>query len=68
MFTDLPFLHDLSLLFFVAIRHHIERRLIYFAACATGHGNAIKHAEYEVRLKELLACRLGNVGEKSQTG
>ena len=54
MFTDLPFLHDLSLLFLVAIRHHIERRLLYFAACAAGHGNPIKRAEYDERTKELL--------------
>ena len=59
MFTDLPFLHDLSLLFLVAIRHHVERRLLYHAACATGHGNAIKRAEYDVRLKALLTLPLG---------
>jgi hypothetical protein len=59
IFTDLPFLHDLSLLFLVAIRHHVERRLLYFAACATGHGSAIKRAEYELRMKALLALSLG---------
>ena len=58
MFTDLPFLHDLSLLFLVAIRHHIERRLLYSAACATGHGNAIKRAEYDIRVKALLTLPL----------
>jgi hypothetical protein len=59
IFTDLPFLHDLSLLFLVAIRHHIERRLLYFAACAMGHGSAIKRAEYDLRMKALLALPLG---------
>jgi hypothetical protein len=59
MLTDLPFLHDLSLLFLVAMRHHIERRLLYLAACATGHGNAINRAEYDVRLKELRTLPLG---------
>jgi hypothetical protein len=59
MFTDLPFLHDLSLLFLVAIRHHIERRLLYFAACATGHGNPIKRSEYDLRMQALLKMPLG---------
>lgn len=60
MSTDLPFLHDLSLQFLVAIRHDIERRLLYFAVCATGHGKAIKRAEYDSRLKALLAMPLGS--------
>lgn len=59
MFSDLPFLHDLSLLFLVAIRHHIERRLLYFAACATGHGNPIKRAEYDQRIRALLKMSPG---------
>jgi hypothetical protein len=59
MFTDLPFLHDLSLLFLVAIRHQIERRLLHFAACATGHGNPIDRAEYDKRLNALHTMSLG---------
>jgi hypothetical protein len=64
MFTDLPFLHDLSLLFLVAIRHHIERRLLYFAACATCHGNAIKRSDYDQHMKALLSLPLGKRGKE----
>jgi hypothetical protein len=54
---DLPFFHDLSLLFLVAIRHHIERRLLHFAACASGHGNPIEGSEYDRRVEELRAMK-----------
>jgi hypothetical protein len=53
-FTDLPFLHDFSLLYLVALRHHIERRLLYYAVCATGHGRPIKRATFVKRQRELL--------------
>src|SRR5450755_3909628 len=46
MFTDLPFLHDLCFLYLVAVRHHVERRLLFFAACATEHGKPITLREY----------------------
>ncbi|MGH9444355.1 MAG: hypothetical protein ACRD3O_01235 [Terriglobia bacterium] len=34
VFTDLPFLHDVCILYLVAVRHHIDRRLLFLAACA----------------------------------
>jgi hypothetical protein len=59
MFTDLPFLHDLCILYLVAVRHHIERRLLFFATCATGHGNKIKRADFERAQRSLLALPQG---------
>lgn len=53
MFTDLPFLHDLCLLYLVALRHHIERRLFFFAVCATRAGKPIKKATFYRRQREL---------------
>ena len=67
MFTELPFLHDLSLLLLVAMRHHIERQLLYLAACAAGHGNTINRNEYDVRLKELLTLPLGETLERNRS-
>jgi hypothetical protein len=55
MFTDLPFLHDLCILYLVAVRHHIERLLLFYAACALGHGNKIQRSEFEAEQKILLA-------------
>jgi len=59
MFTDLPFLHDLCILYLVAMRHHIERRLLFLATCALGHGKKIKRSEFEGEQKILLAMPHG---------
>jgi hypothetical protein len=59
MFTDLPFLHDLCILYLVAVRHHIERRLLFQATCALGHGKKIKRSECEAEQKILLAMPHG---------
>lgn len=58
VFKHLPFLHDLFLLFLVAIRHDIERSLLFLAACATDHGNPITRAEYDQRMNELQTMQL----------
>lgn len=59
MFTDLPFLHDLCVLYLIAVRHHIERRLLHFATRATEHGSRIKKSDYESRQKQLLTLPQG---------
>ena len=43
---DLPFLNDLCLLVFVLLRHRVERRLIYLAACAGHAGHPMNRATY----------------------
>lgn len=53
-FKDLPFLRDLSLLYLVALRHDIERRLLFYAVCATGHGRPIKRTTFVRRQRTLL--------------
>ena len=58
IFTDLPFLHDLCILYLVAIRHHIERRLLFLATCAIDDGHKIKRSEFESRQKTLLDMNL----------
>jgi hypothetical protein len=68
MFKDLPFLHDLSLLFLVAIRHHIERRLLFLAACATDHGNPITRDETTEACENFKRCNWGKDGRLSKTG
>jgi hypothetical protein len=57
--SDLAFLHDLSLLYLVALRHHIERRLLFYAVCATGHGKPIKRATFVKRHRVLQKLHMG---------
>jgi hypothetical protein len=53
LFTDGPFIGELCLIFLVAIRHHIERQLLHFAACAADNGRRINRAQYRTRVDEL---------------
>lgn len=57
MFTDLPFLHDLCVLYLIALRHHIERRLLFFASCALRGGKRIKHSEFKSERDKLRAMK-----------
>lgn len=57
LFTDAPFISELCLVFLVSLRHHVERRLLHFAACAADAGQPIKRADYEERVEELLYLR-----------
>lgn len=57
LFTDAPFISELCLVFLVALRHHIERRLLYFAACAVDAGQPIARVDYEKRLADMLRLR-----------
>ena len=42
-----------AIVFLVALRHHIERRLTLFAACAADAGRPIARQEFSARMKEL---------------
>ena len=53
LFSDAPFVREFCLLVLVGVRHHIERRLLHFAACAADGGNPIKRKGYEQRLNHL---------------
>ena len=53
LFYDAPFLNELCIVFLVALRHHIERRLTLFAACAADAGRPITRQEFSARMKEL---------------
>jgi hypothetical protein len=53
MFTDLPFLHDLCLLFLIAVHHQVERRLLYLAARVTADGKILTSNEFQKRRTEL---------------
>jgi glutathione S-transferase len=61
LFTDAPFIGDLCLVFLVALWHHVERRLLHFAACAADHGERLTRAQYEKRLEEL-----GNIKDRKK--
>jgi hypothetical protein len=52
-FYDAPFINELCIVFLVALRHHIERRLIFLAACAADGGRPITKEEFLARVKEL---------------
>lgn len=54
---DVPFVNELCLVFLVALRHHVERCVLHFAACAELNGQPIKKAEYERRVAELQRPR-----------
>lgn len=56
MFTDLPFLHDLCILYLIAVRHHVERQLLFFASQATEHGNRITHEEF-IAVRDSIATK-----------
>ncbi len=51
LFNDAPFINELCIL--VALRHHVERRLIFFAVCAADGGKPITRQELSTRMKEL---------------
>ena len=53
VFNDAPFINELCIVFLVALRHHIERRLMSFAACAADAGRPITKQEFSARMKEL---------------
>jgi hypothetical protein len=46
-------LNELCIVFLVALHHHIERRLIVFAACTADGGKPITGSEFKDRMKEL---------------
>jgi hypothetical protein len=47
VFCDAPFIAELCIMLLVSLRHHVERRLLFLAACALDHGARIKRAQYE---------------------
>lgn len=51
--VDGPFIGELYLVLLTAVRHHIERRLLHFAACAADNGQKIDRAQYLARIDEL---------------
>ena len=53
LFHDAPFISDLCLVFLVALRHHVERQLLSFAAFAVDAGRPITRADYKKRQAEL---------------
>ena len=53
LFCDAPFVREFCLLVLVGVRHHIERRLLHFAARAADGGKPIKKKGYEQRLNHL---------------
>lgn len=52
LFTDTPFINELCLMLLVALRHHVERELVRFAARSTGDGKEINRQEYQARVAE----------------
>jgi hypothetical protein len=53
LFYDAPFVNELCIVFLVALRHHIERRLTFLAACAADAGRPTTRQEFSTRMKEL---------------
>jgi hypothetical protein len=53
LFADAPFIGELCLVFLVALRHHVERQLLHFAARAADQGQPISRGQYEARVDEL---------------
>jgi hypothetical protein len=53
LFHDAPFINELCIVLLVALRHHIERRLIFFAACAADGGGPITKQQFLARMKQL---------------
>ncbi len=48
LFTDEPFINDLCLLVLVALRHQVERELVFLAACAKAKvGPTISYKQYQ---------------------
>lgn len=63
VFGDLPFLSDLCILYLIALRHHVERQLLFYAACATGSGGTITRAEFEAERTKVFGrgwCEVKN--------
>ena len=57
LFHDAPFINELCIIFLVALRHHIERRLIFLAACAADGARPITKQEFFARMKELSGLK-----------
>ena len=53
LFHDAPFINELCIVFLVALRHHVEHRLTFFAACAADGGKPISRTEFSDRMKQL---------------
>jgi hypothetical protein len=53
LFHDEPFINELCIVFLVALRHHIERRLMILAACAADGGRPLSKQEFSARKKQL---------------
>ena len=64
LFYDAPFINELCIVFLVALRHHTERRLTFFAACAADAGKPITRQEFSTRMKELSDLNIAKKWEE----
>lgn len=66
LFTDVPFINELCLMFLVALRHQVERELVGLAARADVGTNKISGQEYKEKVAQLRKTnkRGGNIGWK----